>query len=134
MDGVLPPDILKGATLRGKEYGWTVSSFPDALVGAEANGYACLGGQFQFRLDDGTTCEMYWLDANSKERAHAESWAEYCQRSCLEVLNRFRHLTSATDFSKEASSWPSARIDPIRSLVFVAYFVTEAELAALATE
>ena len=66
--GVLPPDISQGASLRGNEYGWSISSFPNALANAEAHGYACLGGQFQFRLDDGGTCEMYWLDADSKER------------------------------------------------------------------
>ena len=126
---VLPPNISQGATLRGNEYGWRVSAFPDALANAQAHGYACLGGQFQFRLDDGSTCEMYWLEANSKERAHGESWVEYCHRSCSEVLNRFQHLASVTDFKKETSSWPSVQIDPTRSLVFVAYFVTEGELA-----
>jgi len=46
MDDVLLPDILQGSTLRGKDYAWSVSSFPDALARAEANGYARLGGQF----------------------------------------------------------------------------------------
>jgi len=131
MDDVLPPDILQGATLRGNEYGSGVSWFPDALARAEAHGYACLGGQFQFRLDDGGTCEMYWLAADSKERAHGESWVDYSHRSCSEVLNKFQHLASVTDFRKEASSWLSGQIDPEKSLVFVAYFITEAELAAL---
>ena len=128
---VLPPDITQGATLRGKEHGWILSSFPAALAKAEAHEYACLGGQFQFRADDGSTCEMYWLEADSKERAHLESWADYCHRSCSEVLHKFQHLASATDFMKEASSWPSVQLDPIKSLVFVAYFVTESESAEL---
>ena len=55
----LPSDVVEGATLRGNEYGWSISSFPDALSRAEKKGYGCLGGQFQFRLDDGSTCEMY---------------------------------------------------------------------------
>jgi hypothetical protein len=131
MGDVLPPDILQGATLRGNEYGWSVSSFPEALVKAEASGFACLGGQFQFRLDDGSTCEMYWLEANSKERADGESWADYSHRSCLEVLDNFQHLVSATDFGKEASAWASLHIDPTKNLVFVAYFVTERELDEL---
>lgn len=131
MDAVLPPDISQGASLRGNEYGWSVSSFPDALARAEARGYACLGGQFQFRLDDGSTCEMYWLATDSKERAHGESWAVYSHRSCSEVQNNFQRLASATDFRKEASSWPSVQIDPTTALVFVAYFVTEAELGEL---
>jgi hypothetical protein len=37
---------------------------------------------------------------------------------------------SASDFTKEALSWPF-QIDPAKSLVFVAYFVTESELAEL---
>jgi hypothetical protein len=128
---VLPPDISQGSALRGNEYGWTISSFPDALARAEALGYGCLGGQFQFRLDDGSTCEMYWLDADSKERGDDESWVDYCHRSCSEVLNRFQHLASSTDFNTEVSGWPSVQIDPTKSLIFVAYFVTESELAEL---
>jgi hypothetical protein len=127
---VLPADISRGATLRENEYGWNVSSFPDALARAEAHAYACLGGQFQFRLDDGSTGEMYWLNADSKERTDGESWVDYCHRSCSEVLIRFQGLVSNTDFGKEASNW-RIPIDPIEKLVFVAYFVTEAELAEL---
>jgi hypothetical protein len=123
----LPTDISRGAILRGNEYGWSLSSFPDALASATANGYACLGGQFQFRLGDGSTCEMYWLEADSKKQAHGESWSDYCHRSCSEVLKRFQHLVSATDFEKEASNWPSVQIDTTKSLVFVAHFVTEGQ-------
>lgn len=128
--GILPPDVLKGATLRGKEYGWNVSSFPPAIASAEAEGYACLGGQFQFRLDDGSTCEMYWLNADSEERFADESWPNYVHRSCSEVLCAFQRLLSDTDFRKEAASWP-VQIDPTRDLAFVAYFVRENEWASL---
>ena len=128
MGDVLPADIARGAKLLGNEYGWSISSFPDALAKAQGHGYACLGGQFQFRLDDGATCEMYWLNADSNERVHGESWADYSRRSCSKVLSRFQHLVSATDFRKEASSWPSVQIDPTQSLVFVASFVRETDL------
>jgi hypothetical protein len=129
MDFILPPDILQGAMRGGNEYGWSVSSFPDALARAEAHGYACLGGQFQFCLDE-ANCEMYWLEANSKERVQGESWTQYCHRSCSEVMNGFQRVVSATDFMKEASSnWPSVQINPTKSLVFVAYFVTESDPA-----
>ena len=93
---VLPTEVAQGATLRGNEYGWSLSSFPAALARAEASGYACLGGR----------------------------------RSCSEVLNRFQHLASTTDFGKEALSWPSIQIDTTQDLVFVAYFVTETDLAS----
>jgi hypothetical protein len=112
--------------LRGNEYGWSVSAFPNALAKALNAGYACLGGQFQFRLDDGNTCEMYWLEADSSERTAHESWKDYSRRSCTEVLSRFQHLMSETDFAKEASNW-KVQIDPTKYLVFVGYFVREAE-------
>jgi predicted ATPase len=131
MDDVPPTDISRGATLQGKEYGWSLSSFPDALVAAEARSYACLGGQFQFRLGDRGTCEMYWLSADSREREPEETWADYSHRSCAEVLSGFQHLASATDFGKEALNWPSVQIDPTGNLVFVAYFVTEDEVSEL---
>lgn len=63
----LPTEIALGATARGNEYGWTLDAFPQALLKAQALGYACLGGQFQFRLDDGTY-EVYWLNADSDDR------------------------------------------------------------------
>jgi hypothetical protein len=130
MNDVLPPDVLQGALRQGNEYGWRVSSFPDALASAAAHGYGCLGGQFQFRLDDGGTCEMYWLAADSRERADGEHWGDYSHRSCSEVLTKFQHLVSVTDFAKEAQNW-RFQIDSAKSLVFVAYFVTESELAEL---
>jgi hypothetical protein len=116
--------------LRGNEYGWTISSFPDAVAKAEALGYACLDGQFQFRLND-SICEMYWLSPGSGDRLPSESWADYSKRSCSEVLKGFQHLVATTDFEKEAASW-RAPIDPIKHLVFVADFVTEGDLAELA--
>jgi hypothetical protein len=133
MDYVLPPEIAQGASFRGNEYGWNVQSFPKALAKAESLGYACLGGQFQFRLDD-CTCEMYWLNADSKERTAAESWADYSRRSCAEVLDKFQHLMSSMDFGKEAAGWPSVQIDPAKHLAFVAYFVRESDLARNATQ
>ena len=126
----LPPEITQGATSRGNEYGWSISSFPDAMTKAEALGYACSGGQFQFRSSD-AICEMYWLSPGSADRLASESLADYSKRSCSEVLKGFQHLVAITDFRKEAAGWP-LRIDPIRHLVFVAYFVMETDLADLA--
>ena len=129
----LPPEITQGATARGNEYGWTLDAFPQALEKAQVLGYACLGGQFQFRLDDGTY-EMYWLNADSDDRHEGEPWAEYIRRSCGEVLYRFKAVVASADFPKEDSSWPSLAtamaqgLSIANHLVFVAYFVTEAEI------
>lgn len=128
IDDPLPPGITNGARLRGGEYGWDVAAFPAAIAEAERRGYACLGGQFQFRLGDGSTCEMYWLAADSNDRGTGESWIDYCRMSCEEVGEEFQRLIRSTDFAGEARKW-TLHIDPARDLVFVAYFVREAELA-----
>jgi hypothetical protein len=128
----LPAIITQGATLRGNEYGWEIDAFPNALAHAEALGYGCLGGQFQFVLQD-ATCEMYWLNADSRERGKGEAWSTYSHRSCSEVLCGFQRLVTSTDFKKEASQWPVVKVaverglDLVSALIFVAYFVSEAE-------
>jgi hypothetical protein len=133
VDNALPPDLIDGATLRGQEYAWKTSAFAKALAAAEQLGYACLGGQFQFRLRDGGTCEMYWLNADSTERSPGESWSNYSRRSCQEVATEFRRLLTTTDFQKEALGWPSvhdliaAEPDLNEILVFQASFVSEGE-------
>ena len=50
MDDVLPPDISQSADLRGNEYGWRVSSFPEALARAETHGYAAMPRRGKPRL------------------------------------------------------------------------------------
>jgi hypothetical protein len=100
------------------------------MENAKSQGYGCLGGQFQFRMLDGTY-EMYWLSADSSERKSEETWSGYSQRSCSEVLDKFNALVSKTDFTKEASSWKLTS-SAVEYLVFVAYFETEASLAKLA--
>jgi len=127
----LPPDVLQGALLLGNEWAWALSSFPDALKNAEAHGYACLGGQFQFRLPDGGTCEMYWISADSADRRDGEAWTDYSHRSCTEVLGNFRKRISETDFANEALAW-HLPVSYEGDLVFVAYFVTEADLTDMA--
>ena len=122
--------MLLGASTRGDEYAWTVSDLPNALVNAEAHGYACLGGQFQFRVPSGT-CEMYWLSADSSDRQKDESWEQYSYRSCREVLEKFRKRVAETNFAKEAETW-QLPVNAVNDLVFVAYFVTEAGLAEIA--
>jgi len=72
---------------------------------------------------------MYWLSADSNSRGTAKSRLSYCQRSCSEVRTGFQKLLAETDFRKQAFGWPAIReaTDPLEKLVFVAYFVDEAE-------
>jgi len=129
MNFLLPPDVARRASLRGNEYGWPISVFPEALIAAKSHGLACLGGQFQFRLSE-SIYEMYWLNADSTDRSDGETWGDYSERSCTEVLEKFNEVVSKADFAKEAARW-RLNTSAIGSLVFVAYFETEASLAEL---
>lgn len=97
MGGELPNEVLVGATLHGQEYGWTLDSFPAALSSADRVRLACLGGQFQFRMD-GAVYEPYWLSADSSERRSSEIWSDYVHRSCGEVAEAFQQALRTTDF------------------------------------
>jgi hypothetical protein len=137
----LPPEILEGATQRGTAYGWTLAAFPEALRKAEALGYACVGGQLQGRWSDGSVCEMYWLNADSRERNAGESWSEYSHRSCREVSCGFQRLMARTDFAKEVADWRGdlkaelgRGLDAKSVLAFVAYFISEVEADRLSAK
>ena len=128
----LPLELVTGASISGNEYGWPPDLFPDAARRAGALGYACLGGQFQFRAPVGV-CEMYWLSADATERQPGEDWRVYCERSRTEVLDKFRQIMTRTDFLQEALQWAPLKaeiergIDVLATLVFVADFITEPE-------
>ncbi len=83
---------------------------------------------------------MYWLEADASDRGVGECWTDYARRSCSEIRQQFQQLVEKTNFVKEADHWPSLQlkieegVDPIPSLVFVAYFVSEQELLKLKTE
>jgi hypothetical protein len=132
MNPSLPKEIATGASLIGSEYGWQLSSFPDALTRAEMISYACLGGQFQVRLTS-EICEMYWLSADSEDRYPGEDWDSYCRRSCAQVREKFERLATETDFLRELAGYPhlhelmSTGTDIREHLVFVAYFINERE-------
>jgi ABC-type transport system substrate-binding protein len=125
----LPPALSQGAIVRDGEYAWELIAFPAALQKAPDLGYACLGGQFWFFLSDGSLYEPFWLEANSGERGANETWPDYKSRSCSEVAKAFEALAKETDFEKEAAQFKSLQ-GPF-SILFNAYFVTEAELVRL---
>jgi len=132
MDDAIPAELTEGAILRDREYAWEVSAFPIALQRAPNLGYACLGGQFWFLLQDGSLYEPFWLEAKPADRDAGEPWSEYAHRSCAEVLARFAALAGTTDFDREAGRFRS--LESSFRLMFNAYFVTEQQFLALGLE
>jgi len=128
----LPSELAAGASISGNEYGWPPSLFADAACRAEALGFACLGGQFQFCAPAGI-CELYWLRAHSTDRQPGENWHVYCERSRTEVLRGFEQIMAETDFLQEAQQWQPLRaameqgLDVLSTLFFVADFIAEPE-------
>ncbi len=120
------------ADLRGNEFGWRPQDFPWALKEAARLGFRCIGGQFQFRLPDGPTCEMYWLDADAPHRLFEESWSAFVSRCEVDVRAKFEQRLQSIDFRHEAEDWECIRqlmtngkIDPLEHVYFVAYFEDE---------
>ena len=131
----LPKSIRARATLSGREHGWSISDFPAVLAEAASHGFACVGGQFQFLLPDGT-CEAYWLNADSTPQHTDEDWCDYVSRSTQEVSTKFDRLCVETDFIREARHWELLRdkltnpdFDLLEHLIFVAYFNSEPNVA-----
>jgi len=131
----LPEDMLQGASLENEE-GWRKGAFLGVLMKAESHNLACLGGQYQFRFDDGT-CEMYWLCADANERREDQTWSEFVASSNDQVRSRFIKLCETADIDKEIEDWDFVRkkkqqgVDPMEYLWFVASFVTEEEFNEL---
>ena len=124
------------ADLRGNEYARRPEDFLDALSTAASRGLACIGGQFQFRVPDGT-CELYWLNADPADRAERGKWSDYVARCEREVRAGFTRILETADFRREAHSLDhlqqkiaSSGFDLMAHLCFVAYFVDEHDQSA----
>jgi len=53
----LPRDFLRRAVVRCTECAWPIADIPKVIDAARQANLASVGGQLQFRLPDGGTCE-----------------------------------------------------------------------------
>ena len=90
---LLPERIRLKADIRGNEYAWRRADLPEVLAAAREAELATLGGEVQFRLEDGT-CELYWHSFDSAKRADGESWSSYVERTNRETLASLERLPS----------------------------------------
>jgi hypothetical protein len=129
----LPKDILDRASLRGNEYAWAVSDIPLVVQAAREANLINLGGQLQFRLVDGSTCECYWVEVNtSKTVPESLPWRERVVQTATVALDDFAALSSRFDFFEEGrrsftSAFAEAEArgdDPHDAMCFVWYVVS----------
>ncbi len=93
-----------------------------------------VGGQLQFRLPDGGTCECYWVDVDTyKSFDKALPWSERVNRTAEVGLRDFEALQERFDFVAEGrvgfASYLDALVahgrDPADSMCFVWYVLSE---------
>lgn len=132
----LPLEMVATAVRDGNEYGWRRNEVQATILMAKGKNLACLGGQVQFRLPDGT-CELYWHCYDPPSQRNDENWQSYVERSNEEAFALFEQLPSDQELLDEAKEWPFLKakmesgVNIEEYLIFILYFVTEKEYQAL---
>ncbi len=124
----LPKEIRDKAIESGNEFGWRQIDFKDVIEAAKRVPLAIVGGQIQYLFED-ETCELYWLNYDTKEREQNESWDDYCNRTAIECIEKFRHIISTKDIKCEAlknfnflQEKEKQGIDIDNNKIFIVYF------------
>ncbi len=132
----LPSDILNRGSRVGNEYAWRIQDIPDVIAAARSANLISIGGQLQFRLPDGGTCECYWVDVNTYKSVDEElPWAERVSRTAEVALADFDALKKRFNFVAEGrvsfASYLDALVaqgrDPVDSMCFVWSVLSEAD-------
>ena len=80
----LPKELLSRASKRGNEYAWRWNDILHVASAAEKAGFACAGGQAQFRSPDGTVT-VNWSSFAPKGKRVNETRDQYVIRSWKET-------------------------------------------------
>jgi hypothetical protein len=92
--------LAKRRRSTGNMWGWRLEDVPLVVEECRKHNFAILGCNTKFFFPTGT-CELYWLNADPKERLSAETWAQYVDRSCSEFAEMFNELVENTNFEQE---------------------------------
>jgi hypothetical protein len=98
----LPHHILARSSLRGNEYAWPLEEIPNVIEAARLSNLASIGGQLQFRLPNGATCECYWIDVDTCTSVPPSvPWQERVTQTATVALADFSPLLLRFDFIAE---------------------------------
>jgi hypothetical protein len=100
----LPKDLLSRSSLRGNEYAWKILDIPEVIEAGRNAGLINIGGQLQFRLPDGGTCECYWVEVDTFKSVPAAislSWEERVAKTADAALEDFASLQKRYNFLEE---------------------------------
>jgi hypothetical protein len=127
---LLPHHLLMKANLKGLEYAWRKEDIREVIFTAKEYGLACLGGNVQFRIPDGT-CDLYWLEYWADDRKPDESWRDFVSRSADECYLQIENMVNTKDIVREAYNGFSIlkemaqKVDISIYMWFILYFDTE---------
>jgi hypothetical protein len=136
----LPQQLLVRASIRGQEYAWSPSDIPEVIEAARKAGFVNVGGQLQFRIPDGGTCECYWVDVDTYKSVPTDlAWAERVAKTADSALAEFMRLSAAYDFLQEGrksfdghlQKLVERGVDPRETICFVWYVLDQEEAMIL---
>ncbi len=132
----LPAELLSRASLRGNEYAWRIEDIPEVIGAARDANLVSVGGQLQFRLPDGGTCECYWVEVDTyKSVPKSLPWNERVTRAAEAAARDFSALLASVDFlaagregfAEHLESFATSGGDPRTAMCFVWYALSEDE-------
>lgn len=135
----LPPDLFARASLAGNEYAWPIADIPTVIEAARVANLVSIGGQLQFRLPNGGTCECYWVEVDTyKSVDKALPWKERVLGTAVAAKADFFALQERFDFMAEGRKAFPAYLDslladgrdPADGMWFVWYLLSEVEASA----
>ena len=108
----LPKALVDRSSLRGGEYAWPIHDIPDVIRAAQLANLVSVGGQLQFRLSDGGTCECYWIEIDALEGLPSGlPWVERVSKTAERALAAFEDLRARFDFVGEGRKAFAAHFD-----------------------
>lgn len=93
-----PNHLMASATLRGSEYAWPLDDIPSVIDAARSAGLISVGGQLQFRLAGGGTCECYEIQVDTSEFLHKWPTSKHVELSAIEARRQFDDLPNQFNF------------------------------------
>jgi hypothetical protein len=98
----LPVSLTERATLRGNEYAWRIGDIPHVIEAAQIANLVNIGGQLQFRIPGGGTCECHWVSVDThKDVSKDLPWPDRVSLTKASALRQFHHLANVFDFIAE---------------------------------
>jgi len=130
-EAFLPQDLLDRGTKRGNEWAWPIGEIPAVIDVSRRANMVNVGGQLQFRIPNGGTCELCWIEVDALKLVPPNlSWQARVEQTAALALHQFQDLQRQFDFLAEGQiaygqyldQMREGGADPQNAMCFVWYF------------